>query len=90
MVWQARGKSQASLDLFELHQTDAWERFSRLIAMVFNTTRTKATDCKQPFEFNALAKTKLADIGEQPASEYEPYPWAEPESEASNGDAEKH
>lgn len=48
----ARGAFSQAQELFQIHQEDAWERTAQLLAMIFNTTRTEAADCKEPDDFN--------------------------------------
>jgi len=56
LVNMAEGRADAELDMFIEHQNDAWERTSRIISMIHNTTRSTENDCKPPDDFNDLKR----------------------------------
>ncbi len=49
----ADGRAEHEFSWYLTEQECEWERVSTVVAMIHNTTREKAEQCKQPDDFNA-------------------------------------
>lgn len=68
---------------------------SRIVAMIYNTTRANQWECKTPREFNTLARWLDGEDGEPGADEErDDFAWIEEEERkkraALNGEQAKH
>ncbi len=81
----SEGKADAIIDQFWLEQDDAWQRTAEIVAMVHNTTRSNANQCKLPADFNHLARWLEGKAGEKKRQEQD-----DRETESAFAWARKH